>query len=232
MARRSSHLLLALSASSFYASSSSGPAGLLRVSHALVRATVSPGDTCVDATAGNGFDSLLLSRLLFSPSPLSTVSTTTRSSSSSKLYCIDVQPGAIQNATKLLIGELGEDVVNTSVKFILGSHAPLPSDLQSDPRVTAIIYNLGYLPGSADKSVATSADTTLQSLTDGISVLARGGLISCCAYRFHEGGQEEERRVREFLRTLDLREWDVNSHVGIQTRGESLGPILYTARRR
>lgn len=231
MARRS-HLLLALSASSFYASSSSGPAGLLRVSHALVRATVSPGDTCVDATAGNGFDSLLLSRLLFPPSPPSTASATTPSSSSSKLYCIDVQPGAIQNVTKLLIGELGEDVVNTSVKFILGSHAPLPSDLQRDPRVTAIIYNLGYLPGSADKSVATSADTTLQSLTDGISVLARGGLISCCAYRFHEGGQEEERRVREFLRTLDLREWDVNSHVGIQTRGESLGPILYTARRR
>lgn len=222
---RSSQLLFALSASSFYASSSSGPAGLLRVSHALLKTVVHPGDTCVDATCGNGYDSLFLARLLFP-------SSSNPSCQSSKLFCIDVQEGAIRNTTALLAGELGEDLIHSHVKLILGSHAPLPAELHSDPRVKAICFNLGYLPGSADKSIKTCPNTTLQSLEESCAVLSRGGLITCCAYRYHLGGAEEEGAVKAFLRNLNLREWDVNSHVGMQTKGEVEGPVLYTARRR
>lgn len=176
---------------------------------------------------GNGFDALFLSRLLFPSSPSSPPSLLP-----STLYCIDRQAGAIANTTQLLLTEFPADVVNKHVHFVHGSHAALPAALHADFQVMGIVYNLGYLPGSADKAVTTTAESTLSSLQESCAVLARGGLISVCAYRGHEGGEEEERQVREYFRRLDLRHWDVNQHVGMQIRGEETGPILYTARRR
>lgn len=214
--------VLAILTRTFYTSSSSGPSGLLRVNHALLQNIVKIGDTCVDATCGNGFDSLFLSRILFP-------SGTAASARTSKLYCIDIQPESIHNTTQRLQTELDSKAM-ANVHLSCSSHASLPTELKSDPAVAAVIYNLGYLPGSKNKTLVTHSETTLQSLLEATLIVKPGGIITCMAYKHDDG--DEERQVRSLLGSLDLRYWDVNCHFGIQGGASTTGPVLYSARRR
>ena len=143
------------------------------------------GGTAIDATVGNGHDTLVLARLL---------------QGKGKVIGYDIQEQALEN-TKRLLGEHMEHVT-----LHLASHEDFGS-----LRATLIVYNLGYLPGG-DKSLTTKRSTTLKSLESALHVLEPGGALSIMCYPGHEEGELEEREVFLWAKNLPSSEWSVCEH--------------------
>ena len=68
------------------------------------------------------------------------------------------------------------------------------------------IFNLGYLP-SADKSVITQPQTTIEALEKLCSLLVKGGRIAIMIYYGHDGGDLERDAVLDFVSQLNQQEY-------------------------
>lgn len=160
--------------------------------HTALAQVLLPGNTAVDATVGNGFDTLFLAQTV---------------GPSGKIFGFDIQPQAIANTHALLRNHSIED---DRVTLLQTSHAEWPSHLP-DPaknRLRAITFNLGYLPGG-DKSLTTLPDSTLLALDAARSLLPTGGLLSVVAYPGHSTGLLEARAVEAWMNSLSPSEFDV-----------------------
>jgi len=157
--------------------------------HLLVAQYLEPGQTAVDATAGNGQDTLFLARLV---------------GPQGRVYAFDIQEEALLKTGRLL----EEHNCRPWVQLIHDSHEKMDSYIQEP--VQAMLYNLGYLPGG-DKALTTAACSTESSLTKGISLLAPGGIIALVVYTGHPGGKEESSVVRDVLASLPAPQWQVFS---------------------
>lgn len=145
---------------------------------------LSPGDVAIDATCGNGHDTLFLSTL-----PGVTV------------FAFDIQQEALAKTRQR---------VGPEVALLHMSHALIHTiSLPKKPRL--IVYNLGYLPGG-DKSITTLSETTLQSIELSLGLLETGGALSITCYPGHEEGSREEKTVTEFLSRLSPLEWQICQH--------------------
>ena len=69
-------------------------------------------------------------------------------------------------------------------------------------RINAVMFNLGYLPGS-DKHVKTQSKSTIAALTTAVDLISPGGLITVLAYPGHDGGGDETRDVDQWRLGLD-----------------------------
>ena len=182
----------------------------------LLSQTLKPGDMVVDATAGNGYDTLALARLVLG--------------GGGRVVSMDVQQCALKATEARLLQEFTQEEVASGVTFIEGNHRDFSRlDELTGPgqRVKAFIYNLGYLPGS-DKSVATSKEDTIDSLKQAAQRTSLGGLVCVTCYRGHEGGLEETNKVREELSSWEQAEWRVCETTPLNW---PVSPILMTAHR-
>ncbi|NBC19165.1 MAG: methyltransferase domain-containing protein [Bacteroidetes bacterium] len=177
-------------------------APVLGAAHDLVRDALHPGALAVDATVGNGHDTLMLADAV---GPEGTV------------LGFDVQAEAL-HATRDRLRAAG---VADRVRLIQAGHETLLDHLPDDARgaVQAVTFNLGYLPGAADKSVITRPDTTLAALEAATEVLGPGGMITIVLYTGHPGGPEEADAVRARAQTLDQSHWAVLSYQFVNQRG-------------
>jgi len=149
------------------------PISLLDTAHQLIRDTLRPGDFAVDATVGNGHDTLFLASLI---------------SPGGKVFGFDIQQAALDAAgEKCRHSHLQECLV-----LIHDNHADMgayiPADLHG--KIGAVMFNLGYLPGG-DKSIITQTDSTITALTAACRILAMDGIITVLAYPGHAGGDIE-----------------------------------------
>lgn len=151
--------------------------------HGLLSKYVTSNDITIDATCGNGNDTLLLCRL------------------SKHVYGFDIQKQAIQNTESLLTN----DGYKNFTLFQKG-HEHI-NDMVKD-NVKAIIYNLGYLPGG-DTSIISKAESTIESLRNGLTILDKDGLILITLYIGHQGGQEEANAVEQFSSQLPSSTYNV-----------------------
>ena len=181
--------------------------------------TLSPGDVAVDATAGNGYDSLSLARLCLSEDEAGT----------GRVLAIDVQKRAIEMTQSRLLSEFDKDLIGSRVSFFEMNHRDLtPLDRFIPPEgARAFVYNLGYLPGG-DKTMTTLVEDTLRSLRSAAERTALGGIICVTCYRGHAGGAEETALVREELVKLPQSDWRVVEHTPLNWPAS---PILITAHR-
>lgn len=149
--------------------------------HAYLRTTVLPGDIVVDATVGNGNDTLVLASLV---GPTGTV------------YGFDVQPIAL-DVTKAKLERAG-----MKATLFCESHDGMVHMLPPDVRGTlrACCFNLGYLPGG-DKSITTHVASTISAVRAAYDMLADTGLITIVAYQ-HDEGRVELAELRRWLPTL------------------------------
>lgn len=158
------------------------PVLLTQRAHVALASVLSPGDVAVDATAGNGHDTRFLARAV---------------APAGRVHAFDVQPAALA-ATRARLASAGlSDLVtlhHTGHERMLEA---LPEGLSG--AVRAVVFNLGYLPGSGDKAVMTRPETTARALTAARALLAPGGLISVLVYRGHPGGPEEAAAVRVWI---------------------------------
>lgn len=152
----------------------------------FIRQQVKQGDICIDATAGRGHDTLLLSFLC---------------GKSGRVYAFDLQEDALTSAAGLLKEQGAPD----NVTLLHDSHTNMDQYVQPGT-VSCIVFNLGYLPGG-DHSIATRASTTLPALAKAFGLLKTGGLLSVCIYSGKDSGFEEKDAVLSFLENLDPRKF-------------------------
>lgn len=152
--------------------------------HNSIAAVIRPGDTAIDATVGNGTDTLFLAHCV---------------GSSGLVYGFDIQPGAIAVAHN----RLREAGLLNRTRLVLGSHADLEEKLASEHRrrIKAVMFNLGYLP-RGNKTLTTQPESTRIALESACRNLSAGGRISVLCYTAHPGGQLETERVRDWLISL------------------------------
>lgn len=204
--------------SSFVAENLRAADGHLPLAHTMWSQIVKKGDIVIDATCGNGADSVVLSRLALS-------------SDSGFLYCLDIQDIALKQTKKNLDGEYGCKFVNERVGLILGDHRNFPDQIKPES-VAAIVYNLGYLPGTSAQGVdriMTTLESTVESFERALPLLKTGGILTATAYRGHSGGLLETEACLDFFSKLSQVKWRVFSHTPLNT---SRGPILISVCRK
>lgn len=155
-----------------------------------------PGDLVVDATCGNGHDTLFLAKIVLEKD-------------SGTLITIDTQKQALENSQSFLLDNLSEDLIKR-ISFYHQCHSVFPDVLQRES-VALIVYNLGYLPGG-DKTLTTESSTTLQSLKAALPLILPGGAISITCYPGHLAGKIEEETVIHFASSLDPQVWSSCHH--------------------
>jgi hypothetical protein len=171
----------------------------LTYAHRYWEGVVRPGDTVIDATVGNGHDTLLLAQLL---------------KGEGALIGYDIQSQALENTRKRL-ESLPEEFTRV-VSLKLRSHICF-----EERDVKLIVYNLGYLPGG-DKRITTVGDTTVQSIQSALSCLSSEGAISITCYPGHTEGAKEQEVLLDFLKTLSSSRWQICRH----TFNRALSPSL------
>lgn len=134
----------------------------------------------VDATAGNGKDTLFLAE--------NTPDTAT-------VIAFDIQQQALLNTEQLLT----QSRLSHKVRLILASHAKMADYIQQP--IDAAIFNLGYLPGG-DHTVNTCPDTTIEAIRQTLQLLTPGGMVTVAAYPGYEHGKEECHVLHQYLTGL------------------------------
>lgn len=137
---------------------------------------IEPGDFVIDATAGNGFDTLFLAD---------------RVGAEGKVYAFDVQDHALQ----ITADKLQKAGFSDRVKLIHSGHERL-ADFTSD-QVSVVMYNLGYLPGG-NKEIITKSSTSIESLGQGLNLLKNEGVITIVLYPGHEEGYLESKEIIKY----------------------------------
>ncbi|WP_367872214.1 class I SAM-dependent methyltransferase [Luteolibacter sp. Populi] len=145
--------------------------------HRELAALLRPGDLAVDATAGNGHDTLFLAQAV---------------GETGKVIAFDIQPEAIA-ATQARITGAG---LASRVTLILASHGQM-AEHAAPGSAAAVVFNLGYLPG-ADHAIITRTPETLAALGQALVILKPGGLLAIVCYPGHPGGDQESAAVLEW----------------------------------
>lgn len=169
----------------------------LDLAHSYWRQLLKPGDTVIDATCGNGHDSLVLAQLVLQDGQ-------------GRLYAIDVQSEAIVATRTLLAKKLPKSTLK-DVFFANQSHAHFPSEIAPNS-VNLIVYNLGYLPGGS-KALTTTVSSTLSSLQQAMMLVKPGGCVSLTAYPGHAEGKIEEQALLKFVAEINPWSWNCCHHV-------------------
>ncbi|MCL1990212.1 MAG: methyltransferase domain-containing protein [Defluviitaleaceae bacterium] len=146
----------------------------------LLQTCVMPGDKVIDATCGNGHDTVFLSKLV---------------GETGVVFAFDIQEQAIKQTRQQLEKEKRQNVT-----LILDSHANVHQYVKDDVR--AAVFNLGYLPNS-DHQVTTHGASTWEAVEKMLKLLTIGGVIILVIYHGHSEGKVERDYLENQIQTLD-----------------------------
>ncbi len=185
---------------------------LLNTAHDLIRDILRPGDIAIDATVGNGHDTLFLAEQV---------------GQSGQVYGFDIQQAAIDST----LDKFRQNGLSDCLTLILASHADMDEKIPANlhGKISAIMFNLGYLPGG-DKSIITLTDSTLIALTVAARILANNGIITLLAYPGHQGGNLETDQVKNWCEQLNTEQFEVNTIYS--TEHKDSAPRLFVIRKR
>lgn len=159
----------------------------LLMAREYIASCVSGGDFVVDATAGNGRDTLFLAQMV---------------GNGGKVFSFDLQKEALTRTQKLL----EDEGLLHRVRLIHSGHEHMGNYLDKD--ISAAMFNLGYLPGG-EHSIVTRPETTIAALERVLQRLREGGLVTLVIYCGHEGGRAEKEALSSFGTRLKQQDFTV-----------------------
>lgn len=159
----------------------------LKLSHHFIRQVVGEGDTVLDATIGNGNDTLFLAGLV---------------GPKGRVIGFDIQPIAIERTKE----KLRQEGMLGRTTLIQDDHANILQHVQEPIR--AAMFNLGYLP-RADHRITTTYSTTLKAVEGCCTLLVPSGMVTICIYYGHKAGEEERIRLLEYVKKLEYTKFTV-----------------------
>lgn len=160
----------------------------LTLVHKYLTEFVKQGDFVIDATAGNGHDTVFLCGL---------------AGTQGKVLAFDIQPQAVEN-TKKRLKETGWE---QNAQVVLDSHANMAQYAKPDS-VDCIVFNLGWLPGG-DHTIFTHPESTIAAIEAGLNLLRDGGLMCVSIYYGGASGYEERDALLEYVKTIDPKKYTV-----------------------
>lgn len=151
---------------------------ILNYVHNLIDSYIKENDIVIDATIGNGNDTLYLSKVV----------------DNGKVFGFDIQEDAIKNTKNLL------DKNNChNYELFLSSHNKMSSVLSDYlGKVSLVLFNLGYLP-NGDKTITTNYETTIEAIEESFKLIHKMGMILVVIYPGHESGKIESEKIHEYL---------------------------------
>ncbi len=166
------------------------PGNAVEMSHEIIRKAVRQGDTAVDATAGNGHDTLFLASLV---------------GETGRVYSFDIQKKALEASRE----RVQNNGLSKRVKFIPDGHENMESLIGHEKgNISAVVFNLGYLPGG-DHFACTRYNTTIEAIEQALQLLQINGVITIVVYHGGDTGFEERDRVLAHIKKLDSRGFTV-----------------------
>ncbi|KIL77845.1 class I SAM-dependent methyltransferase [Bacillus badius] len=159
--------------------------GILPFARLLLEKAVMKGSAAIDATVGNGHDTVFLARLV---------------GEEGRVFGFDIQEKALINTTS----RLKEQGLNEQVTLFDRGHEQAASCIPPEwkSRLTGAVFNLGYLP-KGDKSIVTKPETTITAVKQIFEMLVPGGIIVLVIYHGHEEGREEKEKLIDFVEKID-----------------------------
>ncbi len=160
---------------------------IVELAHYMVGLVIKEGDYVIDATAGNGYDTLFLAEKV---------------GPGGHVYAYDIQEEALVKTAE----RLKEKKLDTRVTLIQDGHEKLLHYV-TEP-VSAVMYNLGYLPGS-NRRVTTETASTLASFEQALNLINPGGVITIVLYPGHFKGRREKEALLPVCNSLSLSDYAV-----------------------
>ena len=169
---------------------------------------VKRGDTVVDATCGTGQDTVSLAKAV---------------GDEGTVYAFDIQQDAIDQTERRL-----KDCGLGNVRLIKDSFVRM-AEYVSGESVSAMVFNLGYLPGG-DHSITTMAEDTLKGLEAATGLIKAGGIITVVLYDGHQEGQHEKEAVLKWAEALDASKYHV-AYVSMKNQKNNPPEILWITKK-
>ncbi|MBR3999828.1 MAG: class I SAM-dependent methyltransferase [Clostridia bacterium] len=151
---------------------------LLALQKKFILAHLKEGDTAVDFTMGNGYDTVFLSQ---------TVGETGR------VIAFDIQEKALTSTEHNLRSNGCPD----NWRLICASH-DRANEFITGP-IKAGMFNLGYLPGAGKKQLTTKRTTTLPAVERAMNMLGEDSVLLVAVYPGHPEGEAEGRELCEYF---------------------------------
>ncbi len=148
-----------------------------QLAHYLVLPYLSKEAVAVDATCGNGNDTLFLAK------------------NCKYVYGFDIQKSAVDITESLLKS-------NEIENYCLINDGHQNIDQYVKEQCTVILFNLGYLP-KGDKNITTLAYTTVSAVEKCLNLLKLDGIMIITIYSGHQSGKEEKKQLLDYLMSVD-----------------------------
>lgn len=164
----------------------------IQIVHCLLKEVLTSAKVIVDATTGNGFDTIFLAK---------------NAQENARIYAFDIQDKALENAKKAM-NEV-KDKINLpleNIKYIHASHDEF--DKYINENIDLVIFNLGYLPGG-NHEITTQTSTTLKAIEKFIAKLNVHGHIAIVMYPGHEEGFCEYQAIEKMVKVLEKKSFTV-----------------------
>lgn len=158
---------------------------LVDIAQQRLLTVLSEGAIAIDATAGNGYDTLFLAQNV---------------GESGKVFSFDIQRQAIEQTKQ----QLSQNQLDHRTVLIHDGHQNMISHIpqQYRQKISAITFNLGYLP-NANSTTTTLPQTTISALAQALDFIAKNGIITVISYRHHTGASAEYDAVEQYLSQLN-----------------------------
>lgn len=164
-------------------------------SHVIVGPRLRLGDFVVDATSGNGHDTVFVAQKVLP---------------GGRVFAFDLQAPAVERTRERLsaAGFLVSDQEGITLHHAGHERMTVLLPPQIRGQLRAVMFNLGYLPGG-DKALITQVDTTLVALQQALDWLACDGVLTVVVYPGHDGGRAEAGAVEQWMGSLSADQFEV-----------------------
>ncbi|MGL5043210.1 MAG: class I SAM-dependent methyltransferase [Culicoidibacterales bacterium] len=173
--------------------------------HMLLKKHLTPASYVIDATCGNGHDSLFMASLL---------------GYRGRLFGFDIQQRALDQTRIKLAGSLPR------FELFCLSHDNMYEQLEPFlGKIDLVVFNLGFYPNHPHE-ITTMIKSTYSAILQAICLLKRKGLLIVVAYPGHENGAIESQMLSQLFTKADPNKYFITKYQ--QTNGFSPTPIVYT----